>query len=45
MATEELKPVQVKDIIRSEIRQLRETRWIQNLRHPSYHLRQPIPVD
>ena len=44
MATEELKPVQVKDIIRSEIRQLPETRWIQNLRHPSYHLRQPIPV-
>ena len=44
MATEELKPVQVKDIIRSEIRQLPETRWIQNLRHPSYHLRQPIPI-
>ena len=44
MAAEELKPVQVKEIIRSEIRQLPETRWIQNLRHPSYHLRQPIPV-
>ena len=44
MATEELKPVQVKDIIRSEIRQPPETRWIQNLRHPYYHLRQPIPI-
>jgi hypothetical protein len=21
-----------------------ETRWIQNLRHPSYHLREPIPI-
>ena len=44
MAAEELKPLQVKEIIRSEIRQLPETRWIQNLRHPSYHLRQPIPI-
>ena len=44
MAAEKLKPAQVKEIIRSEIRQLPETRWIQNLRHPSYHLRQPIPV-
>ena len=44
MAAEELKPLQVKDIIRSEFRQLPETRWIQNLRHPSCHLRQPIPI-
>ena len=44
MAAEELQPLQVKEIIRSEIRQLPETRWIQNLRHPSYHLRQPIPI-
>lgn len=44
MAVEELKTPQVQDIIRSEFRQLPETRWIQNLRHPSYHLRQPIPV-
>lgn len=44
MATEELKPLQVKEVIRSEFRQLPETRWIQNLRNPSYHLRQPIPI-
>ncbi len=44
MATEELKPLQVKEVIRSEIRQLPETRWIQNLRHSSYHLRHPIPI-
>ena len=44
MAAEELKPLQVEDIIRSEFRQLPETRWIQNLRHPSCHLRQPIPI-
>ena len=28
MAAEELKPLQVKEIIRSEIRQLPETRWM-----------------
>ena len=44
MATEEYKPLQVREAIRSELRQLPETRWIQNLRHPSYHLRQPIPI-
>ena len=44
MATEEWKPLQVREAIRSELRQLPETRWIQNLRHPSYCLRQPIPI-
>ena len=44
MATEELKPLQVREAIRSELRQLPETRWIQNLRNPSYCLRQPIPI-
>ena len=44
MTLENLTPSQVKEIIRSEFRQLPETHWIQNLRHPSYHLRQPIPI-
>ena len=44
MALENLKSSQVKEIIRSEFRLLPETHWIQNLRHPSYHLRQPIPI-
>ena len=44
MTFEDLKPSQVKEIIRSEFRQLPETHWVQNLRHPSYHLRQPIPI-
>ena len=44
MTLEDLKPLQVKEIIRSEFRQISETRWIQNLRHPSYQLRQPVPV-
>ena len=44
MALENLKSSQVKEIIRSEFRQLPETHWIQNLRHPSYYLRQPIPI-
>ena len=44
MALENLKSSQVKEIIRAEFRQLPETHWIQNLRHPSYHLRQPIPI-
>ena len=44
MALENLKASQVKEIIRSEFRQLPETHWIQNLRHPSYYLRQPIPI-
>jgi hypothetical protein len=44
MIFEDLKPAQVKEIIRSELRQLPETHWVQNLRHPSYHLRQPIPI-
>jgi hypothetical protein len=41
---ESLTPSQVKEIIRAEFRQLPETHWVQNLRHPSYHLRQPIPI-
>ena len=44
MTLEDLKSAQIKEIIRSEFRQLPETHWIQNLRHPSYHLRQPIPI-
>ena len=44
MTLEDLKPLQMKEIIRSEFRQLPETRWVQNLRHPSYQLRQPIPI-
>ena len=44
MALENLKSSQVKEIIRSEFRQLPETHWIQNLRHSSYYLRQPIPI-
>ena len=44
MTFEDLKPSQVKEIIRSEFRQLPETHWVQNLRHSSYHLRQPIPI-
>ena len=44
MALENLKSSQVKEIIRSELRQLPETHWVQNLRHSSYHLRQPIPI-
>jgi hypothetical protein len=30
--------------IQSEFSRFPETHWIQNLRHPSYQLRQPIPV-
>ena len=44
MALEDFKPSQIKEIIRSELRQLPETHWVQNLRHPSYHLCQPIPI-
>ena len=44
MTPEDFKPSQVQEIIRSELRQLPETHWVQNLRHPSYHLRQPIPI-
>ena len=44
MVLENLKSSQVKEIIRSEFRQLPETHWIQNLRHSSYYLRQPIPI-
>ena len=44
MTLEDLTPSQVKEIIRSEFRQLPETHWIQNLRHAAYHLRQPIPI-
>ena len=44
MTPEDLTPLQMKEIIRSEFRQLPETRWVQNLRHPSYQLRQPIPI-
>ena len=31
-------------VIHSELPQPPETHWVQNLRHPSYQLRQPIPV-
>ena len=44
MTFEDLKPSQVKEIIRSEFRQLPETHWVQNLQHSSYYLRQPIPI-
>ena len=44
MTLEDLTPLQMKEIIRSAFRQLPETRWVQNLRHPSYQLRQPIPI-
>ena len=44
MTLDDLTPSQVKEIIRSEFRQLPETHWIQNLRHPVYCLRQPIPI-
>ena len=44
MTPESLTPSQVKEIIRAEFRQLPETHWVQNLRHPSYHLRHPIPI-
>ena len=44
MTLEDFKPSDIREIIRSELRQLPETHWIQNLRHPSYHLRQPIPI-
>ncbi len=44
MTREELKPAQLSDIIRSEIRHISETHWVQNLQHPAYHLRQPIPI-
>ena len=32
------------ETIRSELSKIPETRWIQNLRHPAYQLRQPIPI-
>ena len=44
MTLEDLTPLQMKEIIRSAFRQLPETHWVQNLRHPAYHLRQPIPI-
>ncbi len=44
MTLEDLKPSKIKEIIRSELRQLPETHWVQNLRHPLYHLRQSIPI-
>lgn len=44
MTLDDLTPLQVEEIIRSEFRQLPETHWVQNLRHLSYHLRQPIPI-
>ncbi len=34
----------IQETIRSEFSQMPETHWIQNLRHPSYQLRQPIPI-
>ena len=44
MTLEDLTPLQMKEIIRSAFHQLPETRWVQNLRHPSYQLCQPIPI-
>ncbi len=44
MALEEFELEQVREIIRSEFRQLPERRWIQNLRNYAYHLRHPIPI-
>ena len=40
MTLEELKSSEIKQLIR----QIPETHWVQNLRHPSYYLRQPIPI-
>ena len=34
----------IEKTIRSELNRFPETRWVQNLRHPSYQLRQPIPI-
>lgn len=34
----------IREIIHSGFRQFSETRWVQNLRHPAYYLRQPIPI-
>ena len=39
-----MKPSEAEQISRPEFRQLPETRWVQNLRHSSYQLCQPIPV-
>lgn len=39
-----LDPSIIRRIIRSELHQLPETRWVQNLQHSSYYLRQPIPI-
>ena len=39
-----LDPSVIRRIIRSEFHQLPETRWVQNLQHSSYYLRQPIPI-
>ena len=44
MTLESLTPLEIKEIIRSEFRRLPETYWVHNLRHPSYHLRQSIPI-
>ena len=44
MTLEDFKTSEIKKIIRSELRHLPETHWVQNLRHPSYHLHQPIPI-
>ena len=34
----------IREIIHSGFRQFSETRWVQNLRHPAYYLRQSIPI-
>ena len=44
MTLENLTTLQMKEIIHSAFRQLPETHWIQNLRHPVYYLRHPIPI-
>lgn len=35
---------EIREIIHSEFRHISETHWVQNLQHPAYHLRQPIPI-
>ena len=35
---------EIEEKIHSGFRQVSETRWVQNLRHPAYYLRQSIPI-
>ena len=41
---EEIIRSEIRERIISEFRQLPETRWVRNLQHPSYYLRQSIPI-